>query len=152
MLYEKIIEIIVYLLGELKKNKQLGDIELENLSHLGYTQNEINTAFSWIYTKIYAGEKIFNDETAKNRSFRMLHDVEKSVITPEAFGYLIQLRELGLISEMDIEVIIDKIMLSSFNKIDVEDIKGHIAVYLLDIEDMNNSNRRIGLNTNDTIN
>lgn len=152
MLYEKIIEIIVYLLGELKKNKQLGDIELENLSHLGYTQNEINTAFSWIYTKIYAGEKIFNDENAKSRSFRMLHDVEKNVITPEAYGYLIQLRELGLITDMDIEVIIDKIMLSSYNKIDVEDIKGYIAAYLLDIDDMNNSNRRIGLNTNDTIN
>lgn len=152
MLYEKIIEIIVYLLGELKKNKQLGDIELENLSHLGYTQNEINTAFSWIYTKIYAGEKIFNDETASNRSFRMLHDVEKNVITPEAYGYLIQLRELGVITDLDIEVIIDKIMLSSFNKIDVEDIKGYIAAYLLDIDDMNNSNRRIGLNTNDTIN
>ena len=152
MLYEKIIEIIVYLLGELKKNKQLGDIELENLSHLGYTQNEINTAFSWIYTKIYAGEKIFNDETSRNKSFRMLHDVEKNVISPEAYGYLIQLRELGVITDMDIEVIIDKIMLSSFNKIDVEDIKGYIAAYLLDIDDLNNSNRRIGLNTNDTIN
>jgi len=152
MLYEKIIEIIVYLLGELKKNKQLGDIELENLSHLGYTQNEINTAFSWIYTKIYAGDKIFNDEKARSKSFRMLHDVEKNVVTPEAYGYLIQLRELGVITDMDMEVIIDKIMLSSYNKIDVEDIKGYIAAYLLDIDDMNNSNRRIGLNTNDTIN
>ena len=112
MLYEKIIEIIVFLLGELKKNKQLAEIDLENLSSLGYTQNEINTAFGWIYSKIYAGEKIFNEDTIKSRSFRMLHDVEKNVIAPEAYGYLIQLKELGLITDMDIEVIIDKIMLS----------------------------------------
>lgn len=151
MLYEKIIEIIVYLLGELKKNRQLGEIDLNNLSKLGYTQNEINTAFGWIYSKIYAGEKIFNEENLKNRSFRVLHDVEKNVITPEAFGYLIQLRELGLITDMDIEVMIDKIMLSAYNKIDLEDIKGYIAAYLLDIDDMTNSNRRIMINTNDTI-
>ncbi len=151
MLYEKIIEIIVYLLGELKKNRQLGEIDLNNLSSLGYTQNEINTAFGWIYSKIYAGEKIFNEENLKNRSFRVLHDVEKNVIKPEAFGYLIQLRELGLITDMDIEVMIDKIMLSAYNKIDLEDIKGYIAAYLLDIDDMTNSNRRIMINTNDTI-
>lgn len=152
MLYEKIIEIIVYLLGELKKHKQLGEAEIENLSNLGYTQNEINTAFSWIYSKIYAGEKIFTEENKKSKSFRMLHDVEKNIITPEAFGYLIQLKELGLINNIDIEVIIDKIMLSAYNKMDVEDIKGYIAAYLLDIDDMTNSNRRIGLNTNDAIN
>jgi uncharacterized protein Smg (DUF494 family) len=151
MLYEKIIEIIVYLLGELKKNRQLGEIDLKNLSKLGYTQNEINTAFGWIYSKIYAGEKIFHEENSKNRSFRVLHDVEKNVITPEAFGYLIQLKELGLITDMDIEVMIDKIMLSAYNKIDLEDIKGYIAAYLLDIDDMTNSNRRIMINTNDTI-
>jgi uncharacterized protein Smg (DUF494 family) len=152
MLYEKIIEIIVYLLSEMKKNKQLGEIEVEQLSNLGYTQNEINTAFSWIYSKIYAGEKIFTEETVKSRSFRVLHDVEKNVITPEANGYLIQLRELGLITDMDIETIIDKIMLSAYNKIEVEDMKSYIAAYLLDLDDMNNSNRRIALNTNDTIN
>src|SRR5438046_4866387 len=119
MLYEKIIEIIVYLLAEIKENKHIGEADMENLSKLGYTQNEINTAFSWIYTKIYAGEKIFNDENTRSKSFRMLHDVEKNVVTPEAYGYLIQLRELGVITDMDIEVIIDKIMLSSYNKIDV---------------------------------
>jgi uncharacterized protein Smg (DUF494 family) len=151
MLYEKIIEIIVFLLGELKKNKQLAEIDLENLSSLGYTQNEINTAFGWIYSKIYAGEKIFNEDSIKSRSFRMLHDVEKNVIAPEAYGYLIQLKELGLITDMDIEVIIDKIMLSAYNKIGLEDIKGYIAAYLLDIDDMTNSNRRIMINTNDTI-
>lgn len=151
MLYEKIIEIIVFLLGELKKNKQLGEIELESLSSLGYTQSEINTAFSWIYSKIYAGEKIFND-TSASRSFRVLHDVEKNIIAPEAYGYLIQLRELGAITDMEIEVIIDKVMLSAYSKVGIEDIKSYVAAYMLDIDDMTNSNRRIGLNTNDTIN
>ena len=75
MLYEKIIEIIVYLLSELKANKQLTEVDMHKLENLGYTQNEINTAFSWVYSKIYAGEKIFvNDNKRKltHRDFCMM--------------------------------------------------------------------------------
>jgi len=151
MLYEKIIEIIVYLLGELKENKQLGEDDMRNLSKLGYTQNEINTAFSWIYSKIYAGEKIFADEKPGSRSHRMLHEAEKNIITPDAYGYLLQLRELGLISDMDMEIIIDKIMIAGYN-VTNEDIKIIIGAYLLDNEDMNSNNKRIMLNTKDSIN
>ena len=151
MLYEKIIEIIVYLLSELKNNKQLTEVDMDKLENLGYTQNEINTAFSWVYSKIYAGEKIFVNDKKDTRSQRFLHDVEQNVITPEAFGYLIQLKELGLISNLDSDLIIDKIMVSSYNKVDREDMKMIIATYLLDIEDMNDTNSRMMINTNDTI-
>ena len=151
MLYEKIIEIIVYLLSELKANKQLTEVDMNKLETLGYTQNEINTAFSWVYSKIYAGEKIFVNDKKDTRSQRFLHDVEQNVITPEGFGYLIQLKELGLISNMDIDLIIDKIMVSSYSKVDQEDMKMIIATYLLDIEEMNDTNSRMMINTNDTI-
>lgn len=152
MLYEKIIEIIVYLLSELKNNTPLGEIDVDKLSNLGYTENEINTAFSWVYSKIYSGEKIFVDASKDTKSQRFLHDVEQNVIEPEAFGYLIQLKELGLINNMDVDLIIDKIMVSSYNSIDLEDMKMMIASYLLDLEDMNNTHSRMMINTNDTIN
>jgi len=152
MLYEKIIEIIVYLLAEMKVNKHIGKDDMENLSSLGYTQNEINTAFSWIYTKIYAGEKIFNDDKSASKSHRVLHHAESFIISPESHGYLIQLRELSLLTDMDMEVIIDKIMLSGYTNVEIEDMKIIIAGYLLDTEDMNNNNRRIMLNANDTVN
>ena len=151
MLYEKIIEIIVFLLSELKNNKQLAEIDVNKLSNLGYTQNEINTAFSWVYSKIYSGEKIFADDSAESNSQRFLHDVEANVISPESFGYLIQLKELGLINNMDVDLIIDRIMVSSYSRIDLPDMKLMIASYLLDIDDMNNSNSRMMINTDDTI-
>ncbi|MGA2669719.1 MAG: DUF494 family protein [Ignavibacteria bacterium] len=152
MFYEKIIEIIVYLLGELKNNKQLGEIDIKNLAKLGYTQNEINTAFSWVYSKIYSGEKIFSDEKAISHSHRFLHEVENSIIEPEAYGYLIQLHELGLLNDMDIEAIIDKVMISGYNRVSLDDMKTFIAGFLLDSEDVNNPSRRFTLNDNDTIN
>jgi len=152
MFYEKIIEIIVFLLGEIKNKKQLGDIDVKNLAKQGYTQNEINTAFSWIYSRIYSGERIFSEEKKGSRSHRVLHEVEHNLIEPEAFGYLIQLRELGLLGDMDIETIIDKIMVSGYSKIDLEEIKTIIAAYLLDAENLNNPNKRFTLNASDTIN
>jgi uncharacterized protein Smg (DUF494 family) len=151
LLYEKIIEIIVFLLSELKNNKQLAEIDVDKLSNLGYTQNEINTAFSWVYSKIYSGERIFIDDTTESNSHRFLHDVEQNVIEPEAYGYLIQLRELGLINNMDVDLVIDRIMVSSFNRVDLADMKLMIASYLLDIDDMNNSNSRMMINANDTV-
>lgn len=152
MYYDKIVEIIVFLLREIHNNKQLSDIDIEALSKQGYTQNEINTAFGWIYTKIYSGEKVFTAQSSPNHSHRILHEVERNIITPDAHGYLIQLRELGLINDMDIEVIIDKIMVSGFAKVTIEEMKVFIAGYLLDIDDMSNPNHRAMLNINDTIN
>ena len=151
MLYEKIIEIIVYLLSELKNNKQLAEVDMDNLANLGYTQNEINTAFSWVYSKIYAGEKIFLDPNSDTRSQRFLHDAEQNVVSPEGYGYLVQLKELGLINNMDIDLIIDKIMVSSYSSVSKEDMKSIIASYLLDIDEMNDTNSRVMININDTI-
>jgi Smg protein len=152
MFYEKVIEIIVLLLDELKSNKQLGEADVQKLAKLGYTQNEINTAFSWIYSKINSGDNILYKDSSEKRSHRVLHEVEKNVISPDAFGYVIQMRELGLLNDNEIEDLIDKIMASGFMKITLEDMKSFIAGYLLDIDEMTNTNKRIMLNTNDTIN
>jgi uncharacterized protein Smg (DUF494 family) len=152
MLYEKIIEIIVYLLTELKNNKQLTDIDVKKLSKLGYTQNEINTAFSWVYSKLNSGKKIFVEDKTETKSQRFLHNSEQNIISPEAFGYLIQLKELGLLNNMDIDLIIDRIMVSSLGEVELSDIKLMIASYLLDIDDMSDSNSRMMINTNDTVN
>ncbi len=151
MLYEKIIEIIVYLLSELKIKKQLADVDMENLAKLGYTQNEINTAFSWVYSKIYAGEKVFLEPKTDTKSYRFLHDAEQNIIFADAYGYLIQLKELGLINNLDIDLIIDKIMVSSYNIVSKEEMKSIIASYLLDLDEMNDKNSRIMININDTI-
>jgi uncharacterized protein Smg (DUF494 family) len=151
MLYEKVLEIIVLLLAELKQNKQLSDVDLNQLEKLGYTQNEINTAFSWVYSKIYTGDKIFVDADNNTKSNRFLHDVEQNIITSEAYGYLIQLKELGLLNNMDVDLIIDKLMVTSYNKVDLVEMKYMIAAYLLDLDDMNNTNSRMMINTNDTI-
>lgn len=152
MYYEKIIEIIVFILSEMKNNKQLNEVDVNNLSKLGYSQNEINTAFSWIYSRFYTGEKAKAIQEISVHSHRVLHDVEKNMISSEAFGYMIQMRELGLINDMDIETIISKIMVSGYSKVYLEDIKIFIAGHLLEFEDTTNPNRRLLLNEDESVN
>lgn len=150
MYYGRIIEIIVHLLREMSSNKNLNEDQVTKLKGMGYTQNEINAAFSWIYDKFGTREKLFQQKSFASKSHRVLHHLEKQLISPEAFGYLIQLKELGLINDDEIEVIIEKILISRISKINLEDMKLFVASILFELDD-NFMPRQIMLSSNDTI-
>ena len=149
---EKIIEIIVFLINEMRSNKRLGDIDLRILSDRGYTQNEISTAFSWLFDKINMGESILIDEEPNvPHSQRVLHEAERMVIAPEAHGYLIQLRELGLMDDATVEIVIDRIMMAGFNRVGLSEMKMLVASILFDYDDSDKIGSRLMLNSKDTI-
>ncbi|MEO8664369.1 MAG: DUF494 family protein [Ignavibacteria bacterium] len=147
----KIIEIIVYILTEIQNSKQINEIDLKKLNRDGYTEAEINTAFAWIFSKIDTGEKILNENSTGDRSHRVFHSAEKNILTTEAMGYLIQMKELKIISDMDEELIIDRVFMAGYQKAGVEEIKLIISSLLFDSEGINNSINRIVLDNNETI-
>ena len=149
---EKIVEIIVYLMSELRDNIPLGEIDLSVLTNSGYTQTEISTAFSWLSDKITMGENLVTEISKSSpHSHRVLHEAERLVFTPEAYGYLIQLRELRLISEEDIETVIDRVMLADYSTAGVQETKSIIASILLEGDDSHNTGSRIMFNSKDTM-
>lgn len=149
---ERIVEIIVYLIHEMQTDKRLGEIDLRVLSDKGYTQNEISTAFSWLFDKIHLGDNILSEGSRRlPHSHRVLHESERSVITPEAHGYLLQLRELRLLDDMDIELAIDRIMMAGFGSVGIDEMKSVIASIIFDYDDSNRIGSRLMLNSKDTI-
>lgn len=148
---EKIIEIIVYILNEMRNSKRLNEIDIKRLNKDGYTDAEINSAFAWIFSKIECGERFEITGKGNSKSHRFFHNTEKNVLTTEAMGYLIQLKELGIISDLDKELVIDKILLAGYQKADVDEIKLIISTLLFDFEDKANSISRLVLQNNDTI-
>lgn len=149
---EKIVEIIVYLMGELRNNIPLGEIDLSVLTSNGYTPTEIGPAFSWLYEKINLGENVVKEISKSSpHSHRVLHDAERMVFTPEAHGYLIQLRELGVISEEDIETVIDRVMLADYVAAGIQETKSIVASILLEGEDSRGAGSRVMFNGKDTI-
>lgn len=122
---ERIIEIIVYLLVEFQHGsftEEYKDLSKELISR-GYTENEINLAFSWVFNHMNAKSNASLEFSYEADSVRVLHDLEKLVIAPEAYGYLLQLWHLGMIKENEMEDVIDRSLSLGNTHISIEDVK-----------------------------
>ncbi|HHL73044.1 MAG TPA: DUF494 family protein [Bacteroidetes bacterium] len=126
---ERVVEIIVFLMDQIKGNKNNKLEKLESLSQdllsRGYSQSEISSAFSWIIDRIKNDfEELYkNTGPVSSQSFRVLHELEQMIIEPEAYGYLLQLRELNIIDEVDLEHVIERAMMLGTAHIGIDEIK-----------------------------
>ncbi|MFI5250939.1 MAG: DUF494 family protein [Bacteroidota bacterium] len=149
-MYEKIVEILIYVLNEVRKtNKPLGEIDISQLENKGYTDAEISTAFSWLFDRLRSGTESkpnFVDQT--RGSFRVLHHAEQHVISSQAFGFLLQLQQLEIITDSELEIIIERAMLSGYDRLNTVDIHDIVASVLFDTD---NARGQAILNSNDTI-
>ena len=88
---ERIVEILMYIMGEMQSNKGITDIDLGDLRDKGYTQSEINAAFSWLYDNLRVNEAVVTREANPAKgSRRVLHEFEKQMLTTDAQGELFQ--------------------------------------------------------------
>jgi len=138
---ERVVEILIFLMQEIRENRR-GMEHIDGISkdlvQQGYTENEINAAFSWLFErfesdteKIYASKKDF-----RLQSYRVLHDVEKLVISTEAYGYILQLQRLSLIDQSDVEQIIERAMMLGGGRIGINDIKSIVASMFFNSNDL----------------
>jgi uncharacterized protein Smg (DUF494 family) len=151
--YEKIVEIIVYVISELKHHKNIAEIDLKELQQKGYSSSEISTAFSWIVDKIEFNTEVFIAPVlADENSFRILHEAEKDLFTQEAWGDLIQLHSLGIIKNEHIEAIIERTLMLGLRKIESPHLKGFVAMTIFNYLGNDLPGSRLMLTGNETVN
>jgi uncharacterized protein Smg (DUF494 family) len=138
---ERIVEVLVYIVSEIRENNKPGienlDLLSRNLLQKGYSEEEISSAFSWLFDRIkYNFEELVssNVSSAQNRSYRILSDVEKLILSPAAYGYLIQLHQLDLINELEMDEIIERAVMMGTSTVSVSDIKVIAASMMFDSE------------------
>ncbi len=133
---EKILELIVFILSEIKHDKQLRDIDVPSLTRQGFTHAEITSAYNWVFDHFMPGASI-PDSYGHDRpvSHRILHNAERLTISTEAQGYLLQLRELEIITEEELEFIIERIMMTDLFDATVSDITSLVAAVLFETDD-----------------
>ena len=158
---ERIMEILVFLLSEIRSNKKLLDIDLKPLSQRGFSQTEISTAFSWLFDRIALdGNPIVMPEISNNglngtdraiSPFRVYHEAERSILTVAAQGYLLQLQELGLITATDMEAIIDRVMSAGVPSVSLSEIKELVGIMVFDFDDSNRMGSRLMLGASDRV-
>lgn len=139
---ERLIEIIVYLLGHFQQpqsKEDYSDLSRE-LKSRGYTENEINLAFTWIFNHLQNKNAVNEEEFSYVRgSTRVLHDVERLVIDPQAYGYLLQMQHLGLLSDSELEFAIEKALSMGTTTITIDDIKSIAASIIFNSESTDGS-------------
>lgn len=132
---ERVVEILIYIMSEIRKNRNVSkklDLLSKNLIQKGYSESEISSALSWLLDRLnHDSEEIIEKQgPAFKNSFRYLHEIERSIISTEAHGYIIQLRELGIIDEIDFEQILERALMLGTAKVDIDEIKSILAAML----------------------
>ncbi len=137
---ERVVEILAYIMTEIRGQKSNPDkLELisRDLLQRGYSQHEISFAFSWLFERHRGeSEEVFSISPASRGSFRLLHELEKAVLAPEAYGYLLQLKQLRLVTDVEVENIIERAMMAGVARVTEADIKTLAAATLLNPEGM----------------
>lgn len=153
-MFERIIEIIVYVMSELKNDSDLSRVDIKKLQNLGYSTSEISTAFSWLVDKIEFSDDILNEDISYSKnSFRILHEAEEELFTEDAKGELIQFTMLGLINNQIIESIIERALMAGLpRKIDSKLLHNILATIIFNPEENTQFGSRVMLKGNDTVN
>jgi uncharacterized protein Smg (DUF494 family) len=136
---ERVVEILVYIMSEIRDGKPApNNLEIisRDLMQRGYTENEISSAFSWLYERSQdeSEELVRHAGPTLEGSFRLLHDLERLVISPEGYGYLLQLKHLGILSDAEVEQTIERAMMLGATHLSEADIKSLVASTLFNLE------------------
>ncbi len=143
---ERIIEILLFVLSEYEKNVNPQEIDITQLVRQGYTDTEISTAFSWLYDNYSTNDTKL---TRKENAFRILHDTERILFTQRAWGDIQQMVHLGLLTNTEVENIIEKAAFSGHHKIDSKHVKTYVAY---NIFGSGNNINKVFLSDSETIN
>jgi len=132
---ERVVEILIYIMSELRRSQKSSkklDLLSKDLIQKGYTESEISSALTWIINRLNMdAEEVTDSEHPNPNAYRHLHEIERAVISTEAYGYVIQLKELGIIDELDVEELLERAMMLGTSAVDVEDIKSIVATLLI---------------------
>lgn len=130
---------------------RLKDLKLESIR--GYNKSEISAAYSWLVHKQESGELNYSrSEIGHMPSPRTLFPSERSLITAESYGYMLELYYLGILDAGRFENVIEFAMMNAENsKVEVQDIKEWVAAIMFENE-LSGKDQSLFLKGNETIN
>jgi uncharacterized protein Smg (DUF494 family) len=142
LMNERVVEILVYIMTEIRGEKSVANhLELisRDLLQRGYTENEISSAFSWLFdhNQNESQKLVRQSEATLSGSFRVLHDLERLVISPQGYGYLLQLKQLDILSDAEIEEVIERAMMLGATRLSEAEIKSLVASMLFHFDGLN---------------
>ena len=145
LVQNRVLEIVVFLMSHIKEHQgQLENFDdiSDYLKSYGYTENEISSAYSWVLDQLQTNPEFISNRSHPQVATRVLTEQEKQHFTPAALGYVLQLRHLGLLTEAQLEMILDRISYMGTAPIDLDQIKIVIESVLFHEMDFSDSGGR----------
>jgi len=125
---DRIPEVVAMILEQLRAFVEGDELALNDLSdaldHSDYDTDDVDAAFDFIFQAL---EPVSHETYAEQRpgapSQRVLNDGERLALSPEAQGYLMKLRESGVLTDDQIEIVLEHATASRVPKMGVEDVR-----------------------------
>ena len=130
----RILEIVVFLMDFMREHSERqpapDDISLE-LIDMGYTDSEINTAYSWFLEQFNSSvEEYYKGFPENANSTRVLTDEERMHLSADSYGFLLKLLNNRIVNSEQFEAILERILLLSGETIDVDRMKINVSSVL----------------------
>lgn len=144
----KVLEVLAELISGIKHDFGKTNIVIETQK---YDKKVIAAAYSWIYEKV-TRDIIHDQDVFSAESFRLLSTDELNKIGEANYSYLFHFYNIGLITNDDMELIIEQLMFFNEEEISNESINILILGLFLDIDSHTLPGSRLLLYSSDTIN
>lgn len=149
----EIVNLLTDIFENLDNTRSLDKAMVDISINKRYNENTLATAFSWIY------EKTIRDraESAERyelvtRGKRVFSEEEKNIMELKDFNYLLHLNNIGLLTNPDLEIIIEELKLFPRELINIESINVIIISLFLEVNTLTLPGSRLVLYSSDTIN
>ena len=93
------------------------------LKNQGFTENEISSAYSWLLNRLQQDSEFIYNSDHNRIGIRILSEAERRLFTPAAYGYILQLQHLGLLSEDQLEQVLERGAMIWSSPVGVEQLK-----------------------------
>ncbi|MCZ7604350.1 MAG: DUF494 family protein [Ignavibacteriales bacterium] len=149
----KIVEVLAKILDGLNKNYTLDEVSKIINKEKIYDNQTVGVAFSLVFDKVLSNKlKEEANRKTPSKNFRLLDNHELEVIGIDNYNYLIHLVNVGLLSNSDLEMTLEQIMMYPKELISKDDINWIILISLIDFNTDILPGSRVLLYSSDTIN
>ncbi len=151
---ERILEILVFVLSEIKQNISIEELNVAELIQRGYSEVEISAAISWLLDKVdmEGALMMFPKMQSVSTSFRILNQVEKSLFTSATWGKIVEYQELGILTPEQVEFLIFRAVAIQSDVTTIEEVNDLVSKLLFYSNSMIPSGSKILLDGNDRVN
>ncbi len=128
----KVVAILLHIVEGLRKGESIQRTK-RRLMETGHSSAEIDSALSYLLYATEAHSDLPRDaEPGAPSGIRVLTEAERFVLSSEAYGYLLKLRQSNVITALQMEAILDEILTTADEMAGVEEVKELVARLLAD--------------------